>query len=821
MAGGSDPLPGTARVVIVGAGIAGASLAHHLARLGWSDVVLVDQGPLWETGGSTSHAPGLMFQINPSHTMTRFARRSVELYSSVGCFHAVGGIEVAATPERWEELDRRYARGLSFGLRPRLLSPEEVAERLPLLDPERILGGLFVPDDGIGKALQAAEALGRGAIATGGLQAFGDCEVTGLDTGGGRVRAVHTSRGTIRADHVVIAAGIWGPRVMRLAGRRLPLYPVEHIYALTEPLPELRGARGEVGDPILRHQDRSMYLRQVGETYGIGSYLHPPLLCATEDIAPSGPGQHPSERAFTPEHFAAAREEAGRLLPALRDVPLARAFNGLMSFTPDGMPLIGELSATRGLWLCEAIWVTHGGGAGEALADLMVHGEAGIDLHECDPERFDDHGLSPAFARVRGAQQYREVYDVIHPREPVRVARPLRVSPFHARQVALGAEMFESAGWERPQWYPAADIPAAPARSAWSARFWAPSALAEHRATRERAGLFDLSPFTKITVRGPGALAYLQQLAANDIDRPPGTIVYTAMLTPGGRIMCDLTVTRVAEDEFFVVTGGAVGKHDLGWMRRHLPRDGSVALTDETSRLCCLGLWGPRARDVLGAVTEDDISNEAFPYMTMRELHAGLVPVRALRISYVGELGWEIYAPPELGLALWDALTEAGAPHGLTPCGGAAYDSLRLEKGYRLWGADIDEEHDPWEAGLGFAVKLGKGDFLGREAAARAKDAVARRLCCVTMADPAVVLVGSEPFLDPAGEPLGFVTSAGYGATVGESIALGYLPVSHAEPGTRVAVRCDGAVHDAVVAAEPLYDPAMDRLRDVAPAARA
>ena len=824
MGGESDhapPLPGTARVVIVGGGIAGASLAHHLARLGWSDVVLVDQGPLWETGGSTSHAPGLMFQINPSHTMTRFARRSVALYSSVGCFHAVGGIEVAATPERWEELDRRYGRGQSFGLQPSLLSPAEVAEKLPLIDPERILGGLFVPDDGIGKALRAAEALGRGAIATGALQAFGDCEVTGLDTGGGRVRAVHTRRGTIRADHVVLAAGIWGPRVMRLAGRRLPLHPVEHIYALTEPLPELRGAQGEVGDPILRHQDRSMYLRQVGESYGIGSYLHPPLLCAAEDIAPSGPGAHPSERAFTPEHFAAAREEAGRLLPPLRDVPLARAFNGLMSFTPDGMPLIGELSAARGLWLCEAIWVTHGGGAGEALADLMVHGEAGIDLHECDPERFDDHGLSPRSPALAGrSSTARSTTSSTRAsrcasRDRCASARSTRARSRSAPRCSRAPAGSARSGTRRRR--PAA----APERSAWSARFWAPAALAEHRATRERAGLFDLSPFTKITVRGPGALAYLQHLAANDVDRPPGTIVYTAMLTPGGRIMCDLTVTRVAEEEFFVVTGGAVGKHDLGWMRRHLPPDGSVALTDETSRLCCLGLWGPRARDVLGAIAEDDISDDAFPYMAMRELHAGLVPVRALRISYVGELGWEIYAPPEFGLALWDALTEAGAPHGLAHCGGAAYDSLRLEKGYRLWGADIDEEHDPWEAGLGFAVKLGKGDFLGREAAARAKDAVARRLCCVTMADPAVVLVGSEPFLDPAGQPLGFVTSAGYGATVGESIALGYLPVSHAEPGTRVGVRCDGAVHEAVVVAEPLYDPAMDRLRDVAPAARA
>jgi dimethylglycine oxidase len=451
----------------------------------------------------------------------------------------------------------------------------------------------------------------------------------------------------------------------------------------------------------------------------------------------------------------------------------------------------------------------------------MALGDVHLDLHECDPRRFDAHGLAKPYARARGAQQYREVYDVIHPREPVRVARPLRVSPFHARQVALGAEMWESAGWERPQWYPADDVPGVPALSAWSARFWSPAVIAEHRACRERAGLFDLSPFTKVTVRGRGAFAWLQHLAANDLDRPLGTVVYTAMLTPGGGIMCDLTVTRVAADELFVVTGGSVGKHDLGWLRRHLPDDGSVTLHDETSGRCCLGLWGPRARDVLAAVTEDDVSGEAFPYMTMRELWVGAVPVRALRISYVGELGWELYTPPEFGLALWDVLAEAGAPHGLVPCGGGAYDSLRLEKGYRLWGADIDEEHDPWEAGLGFAVKPDKGDFLGRDAVLRRRDAVTRRLCCVTLADPAVVPVGKEPFLDADGRVLGHITSAGYGATVGESIALGYLPVSHAEPGTRIGVRCDGAVHEGTVAAEPLYDPAMDRLRDAVPAGRA
>lgn len=822
-------LPPSARVVIVGAGITGASVAHHLAQHGWGDVVCLEQGPLWETGGSTSHAPGLMFQLNPSRTMTRLAQESVALYSSLEldgqpCFHQVGGVEVAVTEERWAELDRRYGRALSYGLEAELLDPAGVAERIPLLDPSRIVGGLLVHSDGIGKALRAAEALGRGAIAAGSLQAFGECQVTGFEVAGGRVRGVRTAQGTIRADHVVVAAGIWGPVVMRHAGLRLPLFPVEHQYAITAPLPELAGEEREAVHAILRHQDHSMYFRQLGDAYGIGSYFHEPRLVEPEEIAPSGPGRHPSELPFTPEAFAPALEEAGQLLPALRGAELVRSINGLMSFTPDGMPLIGEAGGVRGLMLAEAIWVTHAGGTGRVVADLLVQGEASLDLHECDPERFDGYGLSQGYKRLRGAQQYREVYDILHPRQPALVARPLRVSPFFARQQALGAEFWESAGWERPQWYEANRELVdehAPECSGWSARFWSPVVAAEHRACRERVGLFDLTPFTKVQVSGPGALAYLQRLAANDVDRAPGTVVYTAMLTPGGHIMCDLTVTRLAEDRFFVVTGGAVGKHDLAWLRRHQPTDGSVHLEDQTSGLCCVGVWGPRARDLVASVSEDDVSNQAFPYMRARELHLGLVPVRALRLSYVGELGWEIYAPTEFGLALWDTLWEAGEALDAVACGGGAFDSLRLEKGYRLWGADIDEEHDPYEAGLAFAVKLGKGEFLGREAALRAKESVTRRLCCLTLADPRVVLLGKEPVLDGGGEVLGYVTSAAWGASVGESIAYGYLPARYAEPGTEVSVYADGRRHAASVATEPLFDPGMARLRDVEPVASA
>jgi dimethylglycine oxidase len=819
-------LPESARAVIIGGGVAGTSVAYHLAQQGWTDMVLVDQGPLWETGGSTSHAPGLVFALNASPTMTRLAQDTIALLGALEldgqpCFHAVGGLEVATTQERWAELDRRYGRARSFGVPAALLDPAEVRALIALIDAERVLGALHTPTDGIAKALRAAAAMAAGAGEA--LQAFGDCPVTGIERAGGRVRAVHTAAGVVRTESVVLAAGIWGPRVAALAGLRVPLVPVEHQYALTAPLPELAGQTAEVRHPILRHQDHSMYFRQQGDAYGIGNYRHEPRLVEPEAIRePAASEEQPSILDFVEEDFAAARAEAARLLPAVGRAALARAFNGLMSFTPDGFPLLGETADVRGLWLAEAIWVTHAGGCGRALAELMTHGDVHLDLHECDPRRFDAHGLSRTYARARGAQQYREVYDVIHPRQQSEQARGLRRTPFYEREVALGAAFFESAGWERPQWFeanaPLADADATPRRSDWSARYWSPTVAAEHVACREHVGLFDLTPFTKVQVSGRGALGYLQYLAANEVDRPPGTIVYTAMLAPRAGIMCDLTVTRIDEERFWVVTGGAVGRHDIAWLSHNLPDDGSVHLDERTSGLCCVGLWGPRARDVLAAVTEDDVSNEAFAYMTARDLHIGCVPVRALRISYVGELGWEIYAPTEFAATLWDTLWSAGEPLGIAACGGAAYDSLRLEKGYRLWGQDIDEEHNPYEAGLGWAVKLAKGPFLGAQAAARIKEqGVTRRLRCMVADDPTQVLLGKEPILD-AETAVGWVTSAGYGASVGESILYGYLPLSHADVGTTLGVYADGRTHAVTVVSEPRFDPENARLREVAPA---
>ena len=381
----------------------------------------------------------------------------------------------------------------------------------------------------------------------------------------------------------------------------------------------------------------------------------------------------------------------------------------------------------RGFWSAEAVWITHAGGVGRAMAEWIIEGSPSIDLRESDLNRFHRHALHRDYIRTRANQQYIEVYDVIHPLDQVQEPRGLRVSPFYARQQALGAHFFESAGWERPQWYAANEAELArrgatwPERDAWTARNWSPIIGAEHLATRERVALFDLTPFTKLEISGPGALAYLQWLTANQMDQPIGKVTYTAMLTARGGIRCDVTVTRLAADRFLLITGGASGMHDLAWLRSHLPDDGSVQIEDITSAQCCLGLWGPHARDLLRRVSSDDFSHAGFPYFTARQITVGYVPVRAARVSYVGELGWELYTPTEYGGALWETLWEAGQSLGIIAAGGGAFESLRLEKGYRLWGADIHTEYTPYEAGLGFAVNLKKGDFLGRDALVRSK----------------------------------------------------------------------------------------------------
>ena len=818
-----------ARTVVVGAGIVGTSAAYHLAELGERDVLVLDQGPLFETGGSSSHAPGLAFQTNGSRMMCRIAQESVALYATLDvdgepAWYGVGGIEVATTEARMRELQRRLGFARSFGLEgAELMTPAEVAARVPLLDPSTILGAYHVPSDGIAKGVRIATALARRAESKG-VAFEGGVTVTGFDIRGGRVFGVRTDRGNVACERVLLCAGIWGPTVGALAGVPVPLLAVQHQLVWTDPIPELEGDTSEVAHPILRHQDMAMYFRHREDHYAVGNYQHEPIATPQSQLRRPGDGAlMQSLMPFTPGDFDVAEAEAARLLPALkgrmRPADPERSINGMFAFTPDAGSIVGESAAVRGVWICEAVWVTHAGGFGRHVAEWMVQGEPSIDMAEADANRFYPYMTTPPFVLERGKQQYREVYDIIHPRQQMARPRKLRLSPFYDRQVELGAEFVVGAGWERPEWY-AANAALVPSdapwvrRGEWAARFWSPIEGAEHLATRSSAALFDLTAFAKFDVEGPDALAYLERICANRIDRPVGTIVYTAMLTPTGGIRCDLTITRKQDELFRVITGGGSGQHDLAWMRRQIAEGERVRITERTGSLFALGLWGPSAREVLSAVTDVDVGNDAFPYMTARYLNIGEVgPVWAQRISYAGELGWELYGQFAMGDRAWQLLWEAGREWGLLAAGLGCFDTLRLEKGYRFWGQDIHTEHDPFEAGLGFAVKMDKEAFQGREALERALErGPSEKLACITLDDPSAVVLGKEP-IRSGGHVVGYATSAGYGYSVGRCIVYGYLPAELAVPGAPLEVEYFDERLPATVAEDPLWDPKGERLR--------
>jgi dimethylglycine oxidase len=822
-------LPTRAQTVIVGAGIVGASAAYHLADLGVTDVLVIDQGRLFATGGSTSHAPGLVFQTNGSRTMCRIAQDSVALYDTLEvdgepAWYSVGGLELATTPERIAELKRRQGFARSWGIEgTELLSPAECAERSPLLDASTVLGGYWVPSDGAGKGVKIVEALARGAQAAG-IRFEGGVTVTGFDVTDGQVYAVETAQGRIECERVLLCAGLWGPTVGAMAGVPIPLVAVQHQLVWTDPVPELAPLRDAwAKHPIVRHQDVSLYFRQREDHYGVGNYRHEPIVTPQSAIRAPGGAMQPSLMPFTPEDFDLCEVETSRLFPALRGrmrpSDPERSLNGMFSFTPDASSVVGESATVRGFWVCEAVWVTHAAGMARQAVEWMVAGEPTYDLAEADANRFYPFQTTAPYVIERGKQQYREVYDILHPRQQPSKPRNLRLTPFYNRHVELGASFVTGAGWERPQWFEAnRDLVRGVThewarRSGWAAREWSPIEGAEHLAVRSDAGLFDLTAYLKLRVQGPDALAFLERVCANRIDRPVGSVVYTSMLTPRGGIRCDLTVTRHDDDVFLVVTGGGSGMHDLAWLRAQV-RDGErVRIFDGSSRSFVLGLFGPKARDVLSATTEDDVSNDAIPYMTGREIEIGEVPVFAQRISYVGELGWELYGPFEMGARVWDRLWEAGREHGLIAAGLGAFDSLRLEKGYRLWGQDIGTEYDPISAGLGFAVKWDK-DFQGKQALERIRDeGPAKRLSAMTLDDPRAVVLGKEP-IRRGDDVVSYATSANYGFSIGRGIVYGYLPSAIAQEGTPVEVEYFGERIAATVAADPLFDPKGARLKN-------
>jgi 4-methylaminobutanoate oxidase (formaldehyde-forming) len=805
-----------ARAVIIGSGIAGSSIAYHLTERGWRDIVVLEQGSL--IGGTTSHAPGLVGQLRSSMSLTKMLVYSVSLYRQLHVdgnpgYFGVGSLRLASSKERMEELKRQAGFAKSAGLEAELLSASEAGRMFPLMDLSNVEGALWLPTDGTAKAPILAQALADAARERG-AAFYEQTRVTGIDVQQGRVRGISTSQGYIRSEVVIVAAGIWSPRIGRMVGVPIPLIPMQHQYAVTGPLPELASGWRV---PNLRDPDLLIYFRQEGEGLVLGGYERDPAPFDVDAIAENA---NPTVLSFDPPRFESLLKGSIKRIPGLRDAELVKRVNGLESFTPDGEFILGEAPEVKGFWaacgFC-AHGVSGAGGVGKMMAEWIIDGEPSLDLWHMDIRRFGAYTASRRYIASRVNEVYGTYYDISYPAQERSSARKLRLSQVYNRLEELGAVFGEKAGWERPNWFRTNERLAEgqnwPTPYGWASRLWSPAVGAEHQATRERVALFDETSFSKLEVLGPGAAAFLQRITDNQMDQPIGAITYTQMLNERGGIECDLTITRLAADRFQVITGTAFGNHDLAWMRRHLPGDGSVYINDITSSRCCLGLWGPLARALMQQVSEQDFSNEAFPYLTAQTVTIGDIPVLALRVTYVGELGWELYAPMEYGLKLWDTLWEAGQPLGIVAGGYRAIESLRLEKGYRYWSADIHSEYNPYEAGLGFAVKLQKGDFIGRTALERIKArGLTRKLCCLTLDDPAAVGIGGEPILD--GERvLGHVTSAGYGYTLRQSVAYGYLPTEYAAPGTQVAVQLFGVKHGATVMKEPLYDPKNEKIK--------
>jgi glycine cleavage system aminomethyltransferase T/glycine/D-amino acid oxidase-like deaminating enzyme len=809
-------LPGGARCVVIGGGVGGTSIAYHLSRLGWDDVVLVERNQL--TSGSTFHSAGLVGQLRGSVSLTRMMMYSVELYRELGedCgWIECGGIRLASSEERMAELRRQAGWAKTFGLPLELISADEARELFPLMSTEGVLGAALLPTDGHLDPSQLTLALAERAR-EGGVAIHTNARVTGIDSERGRVTCVRTERGDIEAENVVIAGGMFAAELGRLAGVRIPVVPMSHEYIVTQPFRERDPARPL---PTLRDPDLLVYFREDGGGLVMGGYERrsaPAFLDGDADgfeqIPPDFNGRLLEDDW---DRFEEIVVNSRRRVPQMEDVRVTRMINGPEAFTPDNEFCLGETDV-RGLFVA-AGFCAHGlagaGGIGKVMAEWIDAGEPSLDLWSMDVRRFGEHYRSPSHTLARVRETYETYYDIRYPGHEREAGRPLRLPPAYTWHREHGAAFGEKSGWERVNWYEsntaAGDESLRP--RGWAGRHWSPAIGAEHRACREAVALFDESSFAKLEIAGPGAAALLERLCANEVARAVGRITYTQMLNRRGGIESDLTVSRLAEDRFGIVTGTAFGCHDREWVRRHLPDDGSVHVHDVTSQWACFGVWGPRARDVLQPLTPQSLRNKDFPYMTLRETTVAGAPVRALRVTYVGELGWELYTPSEYGLGLWQALWDAGAPHGMVAGGYRAIDSLRLEKGYRVWGADVTPDTTPYEGGVGFAVKPEKeAEFIGREALAAAGER--SRLCCLTLDDPRSVALGNEP-VRMDGEVAGRVTSGGYGYSVERSIAYAHLPPDRAAPGTDVEVDIFGRWVGGRVASEPLFDPGGERVR--------
>ena len=806
-------LPSQARVVIIGGGVGGCSIAYHLTLMGWKDIVVLERHEL--TSGSTWHSAGLVGQMRSDANLTRMMHYSTDLYRRLKdetghdpAWREVGGLRLASSAERMEEIKRLVGMAGSFGVPMELVSPKEAQDMFPLMNIDGVVGAAYTPNDGVIDPTGLTNALATGAKSRG-ARIFQETSVEKINLKNGRVSEVVTDKGTIKTEIVVNAAGQWGGEVGKMVGLNLPVVPMAHLYAITKPI---EGVGHDI--PTLRDPDLLVYWREEVGGFTTGGY--------ERDPAPFGLNGIPRDfkyQLLPPDwdRFGPLMENSIKRVPILENAEIRQLLNGPEGFTPDGEFLLGP-TAVKGFWVACA-FCAHGlagaGGIGKVMAEWIVEGHPEWDMWRLDVRRFGSNYNSQDYTVARTLETYTQYYDIHFPGEERLSRRGLRLSPTYYRLRDLGCHFGEKTGWERPNWFKPYEEKAAHGHEpkGWARHSWSRAIGYEHIQTRENAGLFDETSFNKFEVRGPGALKFLNYVCANDIDQPVGTVVYTQCLNKRGGIECDFTVPRLDEERFFIITGTAFGQHDLSWLSLNMPEDGSVTIEDVSSSYTCLGLWGPKARTILEKVTMDDVSNEGFPYMTAKGITVGDVPVLASRVTYVGELGWEFYCPMEYGLRLWDTLWEAGQPTGMVAAGYKAIDSLRLEKGYRYWSGEITPDYTPYEAGLGFAVKLDKGDFIGREALVKQKETgLKQKLCCIAISDDRTIALGKEP-IRAGGEIIGWVASGGYGYSVGISMAYAYLPVEHSKPGTALSIEFFGTQVNAEVVKSPLWDPKGERIK--------
>lgn len=809
-------LPSHAQIVVIGGGIIGCSTAYHLARDHTADVLLLEQGKL--TSGSTWHAAGLVGQLRSSASITRVLKYSVDLYKGLEAetglatgWKMTGCLRLATNQDRWTEFRRLATTAKSFGMEMHLVSPEEVKRMWPLMEVSDLVGASWLPTDGQASPSDITQSLGKGARMHG-AKIVEDVRVTGFEMDGARIVKVRTTQGDVACDKVVNCAGQWARQVGAMAGINVPLQPVKHQYIITEAIEGL-----SADAPTIRDPDRRTYFKEEVGGLVMGGYEPNPQPWTTGDVPDDW-----EFRLFDDDfdHFEQHMTQAIERVPALETAGVKQMINGPESFTPDGNFILGAAPECTNMFVgagFNAFGIASGGGAGWVLAQWVIDGEAPLDLWTVDIRRFSRLHRDRDWVCERTLEAYGKHYTVGFPHEEYESGRPAIVSPLYERLKAHGAVFGSKLGWERPNWF--SGKPGARDEYSMGRQNWFDAVGREHAHVREKVGIFDQSSFAKYELSGSDAQKALDFICANDVSKPAGRLTYTQLLNTRGGIEADLTVARLSQDRFYIVTGTGFRTHDFGWIADHIENGLDAELVDVTERFGTLSLMGPKARDVLEKVTDADVSNAAFPFGHAREISIAGRTVRALRVTYVGELGWELHVPIAATGEVFDALMKAGTPFDIRPVGYRALESLRLEKGYRAWGSDITPNDSPLEAGLGWAVKLKKNvDFLGRKAAAEttAKPLV-KRLVCFTVDDPSVVLLGRETILRD-GEPVGYLTSGGYGYTVGRNIGYGY--VRNADGVSDDFLR--SGRYELVVAMEnvpatihlePLYDPAASRVK--------